>query len=257
MSLIGSSTAVRSLVYQRVLEDIEAQLRSGALSPGDRLPTITEMARQAGVSTPAVREAYRVLESMGVLEVTRGRGTFVSPDFSDTRSIVQHFQLAEAQSLAHLFEARRLLEPEIASLAAERGSDAERKAVLETAQEMESLHRCGDDFLDPDVRFHELIVAAAHNPVLAKMLATVNELLLDSRRRTMRLEGAAEKAVNYHLLIGRAIASRDAEAARALMYQHVADVEKDAIGKSPALSDNRDGVGRRGAARHRDLRGEH
>ncbi|HUH07527.1 MAG TPA: FadR/GntR family transcriptional regulator [Egibacteraceae bacterium] len=228
---------VRSLLYERVLEDIKGQLIDGVLGPGDRLPTIAEMALQTGVSQPSVREAYRILESMGILEITQGRGTFVSTSFADPQETIRGFQFAESESLAHLFESRRILEPSIAAFAAERGTDVERDAIVATAREMEALHACGGDFLEPDVRFHELVVAAAHNPVMAKMLATVNELLLDSRRRTMRIAGADEKAVNYHLLIGMAIRDRDADAARALMLQHVTDVEQDATRRLPARGD--------------------
>ena len=163
-----------------------------------------------------------------MLEVTQGRGTFVLPVSSDTDGVIRHLRLAERQSLAHLFEARLVLEPRIAALAAERATDAEIAAIVETAQEQSRLHAAGEDFLDPDVRFHELIVTAAHNPVIGRMLSAVNELLLESRRRTMRIGGAAEKAVSYHLLVARAIRDRKPDQARELMEHHVWDVAHDA-----------------------------
>ena len=77
---------------------------------------------------------------------------------------------------------------------------------------------------EPDIRFHELLLTAAHNPVVGRMVSAVNELLIDSRRRTMRIPGAADKATSYHLLVAFAVRDRDADQARAVMEQHVRDV---------------------------------
>jgi GntR family transcriptional repressor for pyruvate dehydrogenase complex len=98
---------------------------------------------------------------------------------------------------------------------------------------MESLAREGEDFIEPDVRFHELIFLASHNPVLAKILSALAPLLLDSRRLTSRIPGATEKAIHFHKLIAIAIQEGNAEAARALMYQHVNDVERSVLQAKP------------------------
>jgi GntR family transcriptional repressor for pyruvate dehydrogenase complex len=231
----------RSLIYKTVLEHVKAELLGGGLRPGDRLPTVAALADSMGVSAAAVREAYRVLESMGLLDVTQGRGTFVAAIPADGPSILGRFQLADNQSLAHLFEVRLLLEPPIAALAAGRASAAERAAILATAREQERLQRDGLDFLEPDIRFHELLVVAAYNPVLARMTTAVNELLIDSRRRTMGIPGAAEKAASYHVLVALAVGNRDAEQARAVMEQHVRDVARDA-GAAPAAASGASGT---------------
>jgi GntR family transcriptional repressor for pyruvate dehydrogenase complex len=223
----------RSLIYESVLEHVKAELLGGGLRPGDRLPTVAAMAGTMGVSAAAVREAYRVLERMGLLAVTQGRGTFVAALPADGPSMLGRFQLADNQSLAHLVEARLLLEPPIVALAAARASAAERAAILATAREQERLNREGLDFLEPDIRFHELLLTAAHNPVLARMVSAVNELLLDSRRRTVRIPGASDKAASYHVLVALAVVNRDTEQARAVMEQHVRDVARDA-GAAPA-----------------------
>lgn len=225
----------RTLVYETVLERIKGDLMSGALRPGDRLPTVSATAHRMAVSPASVREAYRVLESMGLLEMTQGRGTFVASLPGDGDGIIPLFRLAQRQSLADLFEARLVLEPQIAALAATRATRAESAAAVATARQQERLHRAGDDFLEPDIRFHELLLMAAHNPVMARMVSAVNELLLESRRRTMRIKGAADKAVGYHLLIGIAVRDGDADQARALMAQHVRDVARDAGASPPSV----------------------
>jgi GntR family transcriptional repressor for pyruvate dehydrogenase complex len=218
----------RSLIYEGVVEAIKRDLFRGTLKPGDRLPTVATMADRMGLSRASVREAYRVLQNMGLLEMTQGRGTFVAALPAGEETVLRRFQLAERQTLPHLFEARLVLEPAIAALAAQRASVAESEAILATARQQERLQREGRDFLEPDIRFHELLLAAAHNPVVARMISTVNELLHDSRRRTMRIPGAADKATNYHLLVAFAVRDRDPDQARVVMEQHVRDVGRDA-----------------------------
>jgi GntR family transcriptional repressor for pyruvate dehydrogenase complex len=239
----------RTLIYESVLEALKRDLLGGALRPGDRLPTVSAMADRMGVARVSVREAYRVLQNMGLLEVTRGRGTFVAALPIDGSAVQRQFQLADRETLAHLFEARLVLEPAIAAFAAERASVAEAEAILATAREQERLYRDGRDFLEPDLRFHELLLTAAHNPVVGRMMSAVNEFLLESRRRTMRIPGAADKAISYHLLVAYAVRDRDADQARVVMEQLVRDVAHDAGCGPLQLEATREGACGRGRAR--------
>jgi GntR family transcriptional repressor for pyruvate dehydrogenase complex len=232
----------RPLIYESVVESLKRDLLAGTLRAGDRLPTVSAMAERMGVARASVREAYRVLQNMGLLEMTRGRGTFVAGLPTPTDTVLRQFQLGDRQSFAHLFEARLVLEPAIAALAAQRASLAEAEAIVLTARNQERLHREGRDFLEPDIRFHDLLLTAAHNPVVGRMMSAVNELLVDSRRRTMRIPGAADKSTNYHLLIAFAVRDRDPDQASAVMEQHVRDVAHDAGARG------RSGVRRAGSA---------
>lgn len=216
----------RSLIYENVLEYLKAELIKGHLKPGDQLPTVAAMAAQLNVNGASVREAYRVLETLGMLSVTQGRGTFVTSALDSHHELLSHLQFAEQQSIVHLLETRKVLEPELAALAAVRATQAEADAIVVAAHEMETLARAGEDFIDPDIRFHELIFLAAHNPVMAKILSALSGLFLDSRRLTSRLPGATEKAIHFHNLIAIAIQENNPTAARALMFQHIDDVER-------------------------------
>jgi GntR family transcriptional repressor for pyruvate dehydrogenase complex len=213
----------RSLVYERVLEHIKEKLADGTLQAGDRLWTIASLAEQLGVSQAAVREAYRVLELMGVLEITQGRGTFVAPSYHGG---IDEIQVVEQETFQLVTEARKLVEPELAAMAAERATSAEITRLIELAREMESLYQSGNDFIEPDITFHEEIYRAAGNQILLRMFNSIKDQLLDSRRISSRLEGATEKAIAYHQLIARSIQERKPEVARSLMRQHIEDVER-------------------------------
>lgn len=220
----------RSLIYESVILNIKEQLFSGELRPGDRLPSVAALSEQLEISQASVREAYRVLESLGVVEVVQGRGTTVAATFEGSSSdegAFGFFQMAERQSQSYLFEVRKLLEPELAGLAAARATATEVEAIYSAAVEMENLFRQVQDFIEPDIRFHELLAIAAHNPLMLRMLTELSNLLLDSRRHTSRIPGASEKAIHYYKLIAAAIRDQNPESARTLMYQHIADVERD------------------------------
>jgi len=249
---MADTQSKRTLIYETVIEHIKAQLINGELNPGTRLPTVAALAEQLEVGQASVREAYRILENMGILEVTQGRGTFVSAEINQSGGVLRHFQLVEQQTLSHLLETRKLLEPGIAALAAQRASRAEAQAILNAALEMERLAQQGEDFIEPDVHFHELILLAAHNPVVTKIFSALSDFLLDSRRLSSRIPGATEKAIHFHKLIALAIREGNASTSQALMHQHVEDVERDILrdlvkGAVTAKSSNRlDNDGKKG-----------
>jgi DNA-binding FadR family transcriptional regulator len=210
-----------------VLERIKLNLLEGKLQAGDRLPTVNEMARELGVGPASVREAYRVLETMGILEVRQGRGTTVAADVLDPSQRIHDFNVAQQQSIASVMEARRLIEPGVAALAAERASPAERGAIMRAAEDMERLFHEGQDYVEPDLRLHDAIFAASHNATLAQTLDGLHEIMVDLRRLATRVPLAVEKSVHYHKLIAIAIQEGNVDAARALMQQHLEDAERE------------------------------
>ena len=122
-----------TLIYETVLEHIKASLLEGKLRAGSRLPTVNAMAKELGVGPASVREAYRVLETMGILEVRQGRGTTVAADFIEPAGRTEDFKVAQQQSVSTVMETRRLIEPNVAALAAERATASEREAILNAA----------------------------------------------------------------------------------------------------------------------------
>lgn len=215
------------LLYETVVEHIREKLLSGSLSAGAQLPTVTAMAEQLGVGQAAVREAYRLLESKGVLEVTQGRGTFVSNHLIDINAALDSFRLIEQPSRVHLLEARRLLEPGIAALAAVRATPSEVETIVKLAHVSDSPRPSQEVFTEINIEFHDAIATAAHNPVLKQMLSAIHDLMRNSRPHVDDyLENAIEKAMSAHRLIAYAIREHDADAARVLMYQHIRSMEE-------------------------------
>lgn len=167
--------APASLVDQAI-DGMRTLLASGEWSVGDRIPPEPVLAASLGVSRNTVREAVKALAHVGVLEVRRGDGTYVSAA-TEVQALMR--RQAERVDLAHLLEVRHAIEVRAASLAAGRRTDAD-LAVLDdlTAQRRAALE-AGDGaaFVTADVAFHVAVVAAAHNPLLSELYDGLAETL--------------------------------------------------------------------------------
>src|SRR6266545_87400 len=209
-------------VFRVVFDDLKQRIRRGEWLPGARLPSITRLAKELEVSTGSLREALRSLQSIGLVKIEHGRGVFVTGSRSSTE-LASHFQDVSIGLIVALAETRRILEPELAALAAERGTDEELAEIECFAKQMEQEAMQGLDFVEPDVRFHHCIAQAARNPILYRMMESVRDLFLESRKITAMEPGMTARAVRYHLLIAEALRDRNAPQARLLMLAHMND----------------------------------
>lgn len=204
---------------------IKEMILSGRLKAGEKLPTEHELAESLGISRPTVRESLRALVALHILKSVHGRGTYVAS--LNTEDLMQplDFVLSMAWgALQELFDARLVLEPAIAALAAERVTDAE---IMELRLCIEQTHVAShspDDFLDLDIRLHRLIAQASHNNLLLGLITSLNSLGVESRAMTVQLPGLPEQTAHDHADIVEAIASRRPELAREMMAKHIANV---------------------------------
>jgi GntR family transcriptional repressor for pyruvate dehydrogenase complex len=217
-------------VYEHIVSQIERAIYEGRLAHGDKLPPERQLVREFGASRVAVREALRALEHRGLVEVRQGSagGHFIRE--LDAMPVVRDFQTLfrlGRVSPAQLAEARALLEPESARLAAARATDTELKTLGE----------CLDARTEPgltsrrrralDAEFHRLVAAAARNPVHAAVThaLTALEVKVVAQRADLTPEDDAA-IIAAHLALHDAIGRRDADAARAAMHTHILDVER-------------------------------
>jgi GntR family transcriptional repressor for pyruvate dehydrogenase complex len=210
-------------IFQIVFEELKQRIRMGEWLPGERLPSIARLAKDLAVSTASVREALRSLQMMRLVKIEHGRGVFVA-GARPFAELASHFQDVNIGLLVALAETRRILEPELSALAAERGAADELAEIEILAKQMEENAKQGMDFIEPDVEFHYRIAQAARNPVLYGMMISVNDLFLESRNLTAAEPGMTIRAVRYHLLIAEALRDRNAAQARLLMLAHMNDM---------------------------------
>ncbi|PWH12949.1 MAG: hypothetical protein DDG58_14810 [Ardenticatenia bacterium] len=217
-----------SLTY-RVAEEISQMILASGLRPGDRLPPMAELEARLGVSHTVMREALRMLETRGLVQVQHGKGVIVAPRSSDalSASLNAVFRLHNG-TLLHLMEFRTILEVEVARLAAERRTDENLREMQVCLQEMEQAAETPRGYVDADVGFHNALVRATHNPVLISVTSSVQDLLVKSREITFRGPPAGiTRALNAHRRIYEAVRDRDAEGAAAAMRRHLQETLQD------------------------------
>jgi len=214
-------------LYQEIVDQIQQQILSGALKPGDQIPAERDLAERFGVSRTAVREAIKSLTEKGLIEVFVGRGTFVtnlSPD-----RVVESMTLLlrnEPHGVANLQEARELLEAPTARRAALRRSEANVARLRAIEAEMEEERSISPRLIDSDTEFHVELARATGNPVLVLMTQTIMTML--RTERLYREDFASDLPVAFasHREIVDAIADGDGDRAEHAMIGHLAHVTR-------------------------------
>jgi len=215
-------------VYHVIFEDLQKRIRRGDWLPGDRLPGIKKFADELNVSASSLREALRSLQSIGLVRIVHGSGVYITNTRPYT-DLSGHFSDEGSGLTIALAETRRIVEPELAALAAQRATETELRKIEKLACEMEQYATEGRDFADLDVQFHSEIAQAARNPILYKTLEGVSELFLKSRRMVMIDQGAIERSAHHHRLIVDALKNHNAPQARLLMQTHMNSMLDDVL----------------------------
>lgn len=227
----------RESLSDKIIEQITDLIGRGVLKPGDRLPSERDLCKRFGVGRTSLREALRSLSVMGILEGRVGEGTFVSRDQDrQVDRMMSWGTLLGPKSARDLLETRLMLETRNAELAAERATEADLKEIdscLEhTPGTIEAMEHSMDGFLEFDLRFHLLIARATQNTVLHSLLATTRSYLHVWIRKALEgtSSGARARArlsLDQHLAIAESIRSRDPEAARQAMHDHILSSGRD------------------------------
>jgi DNA-binding FadR family transcriptional regulator len=224
------SSAGAPRVYHHIVAHIERAIYDGRLECGDRLPSERELGRRFGASRVAVREALRALEYRGLLEVRQGSagGHFVravdarlvSRDF---RTLLQLGRLTASQ----LTEARLIMEPEVARLAAERATDLDVKELRALLEERFAVVAGGRDPRELDLDFHRRLAATARNPVHAVAIHALIDLAHDMVAPRGRIGDADRAEVERaHAALLAAVEAHDGARARAIMECHIEDMQR-------------------------------
>src|SRR4051812_49622423 len=205
--------------YEQIAERLAADIRSGLLAPGERLPAERELARSLEVSRASVREALAALQLQGVVETRPGAGTFVTADAPGKPRDFPHDASPSA-----VLEARAQLEPAVARLAAARAQRDAAAENLMAAMEAEPVDIAV--WNTSDRLFHRQLAAMTGNPVLVAFADHVASLIdqpLWQRLRddSIAVPGRTRLHVAEHRMIYEAIVAGDAEAAAFYSLQHI------------------------------------
>jgi GntR family transcriptional repressor for pyruvate dehydrogenase complex len=211
-------------VCERVIDQIKGSIANGELKPGDKLPSERTLAELFSVSRGTVREALRVLQYVGILEVRINDGTYLSTNINLVADQVRTSYLLKQFTFIELLEARKVLETAIAGFAAERITE-EQLGNLETIYE-EERHRRSDiqSFIRADVAFHMALADACQNSFFREMIEPVRELLEESNRRQYEKSEQIETTLVYHRRILDAMKKKDPEKASSVMSSYLENI---------------------------------
>jgi GntR family transcriptional repressor for pyruvate dehydrogenase complex len=229
ISAASPDTSAR-LVVDRLSDRLAARLRqqieSGALQPGDRLPTEPQLAEAHGVSRTVVREAVHQLRSQGLLVSRQGAGVFVAQSAVHQPLTFDASVLESFEAVLQVVELRKVLEGEIAALAAERATPAQVDTLRQRLAAIDEAVTQGRDGVAEDLAFHRAIGDATGNPQFSRLLAHLEQYLREAMRVTRgneaRYADFMEAVRHEHHAIVEAIAAGDVDAARRCATGHIA-----------------------------------
>jgi GntR family transcriptional repressor for pyruvate dehydrogenase complex len=213
-------------IYEEVVGQLYRLIEAGKLKAGDRLPSERELAETFRVSRSSVREAIKTLENEGLVVSRPGSGTFITA--VDIEAIIQPLASLLSRgkdALIELFEVRRLVEPSVAALAAERATPADLVRLKEICAAQERQIRQGTSAVQSDAAFHLAIGQATQNAALQRLVASLVDMLQPMREKSLQTPGRAHKSLASHREILVAIERHDPEQARQAMQRHIEAVE--------------------------------
>jgi len=217
----------RVTVMETLVRQIESQIRTGELEPGEKLPGEATMASQYGVSRPVVREALGQLRERGYVQTVNGSGTFVRhPDVNTiSAAIERHLLFSEGHSITvdHLYEAREAIEVSAARLAALRADDSHRLLLLGHLEEMQVGREDRARYAAADMAFHVGVARASGNPLLPTLLTPLVRTILMGMLESHRTVDGVDLGLSMHAEILERIGDHDENGAGWAMAKHLAD----------------------------------
>ena len=219
----------RGRVSAEILGQLKSAILSGRLQTGDKLPSEKELAEQFRSSRGPVREAIRSLEQAGLLVVRRGFGGGAFVGNGDLRHVTDSLSMLIRLGkvpIHDLTEARLILEPRIATLAAQRITEEELAQISRHIARHAAAIEAGHLHATADLGFHRLVAEAAKNPVLILFANSMADLMVEEVVARLRMDEATNRSnLACHERIYQALLRRDPEAASQVMLEHVTEVQ--------------------------------
>jgi DNA-binding FadR family transcriptional regulator len=209
---------------------ITRRMREANLMPGDRLPSEATFSRELSVSRSVVREAFRSLAAMRIIELGAGRRATVAALDHGSRGpmslIIEHGVLTQQINVQQVYDVRRTVEARVATLAALRRGEDEAEAIVARAAAMRAALDAPDALMEHDLDFHAALAQASRNSVFALIVGAFAGMTRQTWPigwRSRATEAAREAMVAGHEEIAAAVAAGDPTRAAAAMEAHFDD----------------------------------
>lgn len=211
--------------YEEAIGQIVEAVRVGDIRIGERLPSERALAELMGVSRPTVREAIKALADVGVLQTRLGGGTVVKSDLIPTELLAETTELKIGE-VAGVLEARRLLEPRVAQLAALYMDEGDLQRLRATIDLLRHGAETRERFVLFELRFHMALARATKNTTIVELVRTLFRRLEIVRDMAMHEPEEAGRAIAIHERTLRAICAGDPDEIEAAMDEHLSYLER-------------------------------
>jgi len=212
----------KTRIPEEVADRIRVLVLDGTFPPGRPLPPERVLAERFGVSRGSIRDALRILEMIGLLETRHGQGTYPRELTVERLVVPLASVMAYRQDLRdELMDVRRMFEPAVARAAALRATEedfADLDRILEAQRQKLKTHRSA---IVEDSAFHATLARSTRNRVIVSIMATLNDLLVESRAQSLRQKGRPARSIEGHEAVVAALRLRDADGAAKAMYNHI------------------------------------
>jgi GntR family transcriptional repressor for pyruvate dehydrogenase complex len=212
----------KTRIAEEVADRIRMLILNGTFPPGRPLPAERLMTKRLGVSRGSIRDALRMLEMIGLLETRHGQGTFPH-ELTVDRLVAP---LASVMTYRHdlqgeLMDVRRMFEPAVARVAATRVTDEDLTDLQYILDAQRRKLETGQSPIVEDTAFHAALARCTRNRVVVSIMATLNDLLVESRKLTLKQRGRPAQSIEGHEAVVAALRRRDAEGAAQAMSKHI------------------------------------
>ena len=212
----------KTRVAEEVADRIRTLILDGTFPQGQPLPSERVLTEQFGVSRGSIRDAFRMLEMIGLLETRHGRGTFPHELTVDRLVAPLASVMTYQQDLQdELLDVRRMFEPAVARAAATRMTDADLADLQRILDAQRRKLKTGQSAIVEDTAFHAVLARSTRNRVIVSLMSTLNDLLVESRTASLKQEGRTVKSIEGHEAVVAALRRRDPEGAARAMFEHI------------------------------------
>ena len=209
------SEQVSDRLYEMIVEE-------EIYTPGSKLPNENELSEELQVSRTTLREAISFLVAQGVLEIQRGRGTFVAEDLPTAGMDLTSLTGIRSRGRARdLFEMRLIFEPATVALACQRATDEELRMIQKKAEWVEEVAKQGGDWAKADQELHWAIIRASHNEYMRRLYPIINSAVDEIMQISSNRKYMEEIALTDNRLILEFLLKRDEEGASHAMSIHM------------------------------------
>jgi GntR family transcriptional repressor for pyruvate dehydrogenase complex len=214
-------------VYEEIVEQLKRYFEQGNLKPGERLPSERDLAEMFNCSRVSVRQALTILEAQGLVVRKVGGGTYKADedDFELSQLVSLLMPEHEEDAIDDPLEVRRLMEPQIARLAAVRATEEDIALMEDCLRRQEEKVERGQLIIQEDSQFHYAIARATKNGIIIRLGEAINDMIWETRQKSIMAEQGARRSLEGHYLIFEAIKNKDGEGASKAMEEHLREVE--------------------------------